>query len=473
MKIYITNVAPETIKNKLNKFEMFLVHKREKYELFSEEFGLHIIENVDSEKQPQKIYKVETNFDTNYLLELKLLEDNETMKKNVDELFENMKFCPNIQFNLETKIFRTGIFKLPVKMNRIYHSDYKATSLDRKGKIIKAGTIEPIDLELLERRNPHAKIIGDKILNRLEMLLLKPTPTINESDPEKAIILGRQQLYSNEDDRTYFSNVMSLKSFIVPDPDSYEPIIENITLEHIANDISEKNPNIICTLIVITCRNQSINIENPSVGIPLNSYLKPIVENIDSRKKEKINNEDLVESFTNPYTPSEVLKLPIVLDSNGNKSGLFFSIEMTKKNLYKRFISLKAKKFEKLCSQKERDEAGIQLKLTNLSVYDSQDDLNCANIDFIRMTSILESKKFAGYQKFIAYVDEHHDHHLFDVAKPKGKYLVLIGPEGDFDPSEIQKALANGFQPVSLGRSRLRTETAGLAAVEMLQLINR
>lgn len=89
------------------------------------------------------------------------------------------------------------------------------------------------------------------------------------------------------------------------------------------------------------------------------------------------------------------------------------------------------------------------------------------------LDSILESKKFAGYQKFIAYVDEHHDHHLFDVAKPKGKYLVLIGPEGDFDPSEIQKALANGFQPVSLGKSRLRTETAGLAAVEMLQLINR
>lgn len=90
-----------------------------------------------------------------------------------------------------------------------------------------------------------------------------------------------------------------------------------------------------------------------------------------------------------------------------------------------------------------------------------------------RLESILESNKFEGFQKFIAYVDEHHDHHLFDSAKAKGKYLVLIGPEGDFDPSEIQKALANGFQPVSLGKSRLRTETAGLAAVEMLQLINR
>lgn len=90
-----------------------------------------------------------------------------------------------------------------------------------------------------------------------------------------------------------------------------------------------------------------------------------------------------------------------------------------------------------------------------------------------RLDSILESKKFEGYQKFIAYVDENHDHHLFDSAKAKGKYLVLIGPEGDFDPAEIKKALSNGFQPISLGKSRLRTETAGLAAVEMLQLINR
>jgi 16S rRNA (uracil1498-N3)-methyltransferase len=89
------------------------------------------------------------------------------------------------------------------------------------------------------------------------------------------------------------------------------------------------------------------------------------------------------------------------------------------------------------------------------------------------LDSILESNKFEGFQKFIAYVDEHHDHHLFDIAKSNGKYLVLIGPEGDFDPTEIRKALANGFKPVSLGRSRLRTETAGLAAVEMLQLINR
>ena len=50
--------------------------------------------------------------------------------------------------------------------------------------------------------------------------------------------------------------------------------------------------------------------------------------------------------------------------------------------------------------------------------------------------------------------------------------LILIGPEGDFDPSEIQLALQNGFVPVTLGNSRLRTETAGLVACHTACLVN-
>ena len=90
-----------------------------------------------------------------------------------------------------------------------------------------------------------------------------------------------------------------------------------------------------------------------------------------------------------------------------------------------------------------------------------------------KLSELLKSTDFAEYQKFIAYVDENHTHHLLDLAKAGGKYLILIGPEGDFDPKEIQLAFAQGFQAVSLGKSRLRTETAGLAAVQMLQVLNR
>lgn len=47
---------------------------------------------------------------------------------------------------------------------------------------------------------------------------------------------------------------------------------------------------------------------------------------------------------------------------------------------------------------------------------------------------------------------------------------VLVGPEGDFSVDEVRQALEAGYRSVSLGRSRLRTETAGLAAVMMVQL---
>ena len=90
-----------------------------------------------------------------------------------------------------------------------------------------------------------------------------------------------------------------------------------------------------------------------------------------------------------------------------------------------------------------------------------------------KLNELLKSADFADYQKFIAFVDENHTHHLLDLATACGKYLILIGPEGDFDPKEIQLALENGYQAISLGKSRLRTETAGLAAVQMLQVLNR
>lgn len=50
---------------------------------------------------------------------------------------------------------------------------------------------------------------------------------------------------------------------------------------------------------------------------------------------------------------------------------------------------------------------------------------------------------------------------------------VLVGPEGDFSIDEVRMALDRGYESVSLGTSRLRTETAGLSAVMMSQLARR
>lgn len=51
---------------------------------------------------------------------------------------------------------------------------------------------------------------------------------------------------------------------------------------------------------------------------------------------------------------------------------------------------------------------------------------------------------------------------------PSGQQLICIGPEGDFTPAEIEIALQMGFVPVSLGETRLRTETAGVVAAVLL-----
>ena len=62
---------------------------------------------------------------------------------------------------------------------------------------------------------------------------------------------------------------------------------------------------------------------------------------------------------------------------------------------------------------------------------------------------------------------------LGDLLQPEGNALVLIGPEGDFSIAEVNEAIQAGFQPISLGESRLRTETAALVAVHLMYLAKR
>jgi len=76
-------------------------------------------------------------------------------------------------------------------------------------------------------------------------------------------------------------------------------------------------------------------------------------------------------------------------------------------------------------------------------------------------------------QKFIAHCEGGDKLNLKDEVKPFGRYLILIGPEGDFTPKEIDDALNNGFKAITLGESRLRTETAALEACFEVNFLNR
>jgi len=82
-------------------------------------------------------------------------------------------------------------------------------------------------------------------------------------------------------------------------------------------------------------------------------------------------------------------------------------------------------------------------------------------------------KQTVADQKFIAYVDHENLHYLKDNIMKEKRYLMLIGPEGDFSKDELNHALENKFQKISLGPNRLRTETAGLAACHILNLLNQ
>jgi 16S rRNA (uracil1498-N3)-methyltransferase len=84
---------------------------------------------------------------------------------------------------------------------------------------------------------------------------------------------------------------------------------------------------------------------------------------------------------------------------------------------------------------------------------------------------IFIAQNFEG-QKFIAHCGEEDKPLLSEIIHKGENVLILIGPEGDFSKDEIRKAMEHGFTPVSLGKSRLRTETAAMVACHTVNLAN-
>jgi len=77
---------------------------------------------------------------------------------------------------------------------------------------------------------------------------------------------------------------------------------------------------------------------------------------------------------------------------------------------------------------------------------------------------------FSSINKMIAHCEDSEKKGIRDWESGIGRssHLILIGPEGDFSHEEIGSAINKGFQPVSLGQTRLRTETAGIVAATLL-----
>jgi 16S rRNA (uracil1498-N3)-methyltransferase len=78
---------------------------------------------------------------------------------------------------------------------------------------------------------------------------------------------------------------------------------------------------------------------------------------------------------------------------------------------------------------------------------------------------------FTG-QRFIAHCEDTNKKSLKNEIQPKQNITILIGPEGDFSVKEIEMAIQNKFIPVTLGETRLRTETAAIVACHTVTLMN-
>jgi 16S rRNA (uracil1498-N3)-methyltransferase len=125
-----------------------------------------------------------------------------------------------------------------------------------------------------------------------------------------------------------------------------------------------------------------------------------------------------------------------------------------------------------ICSHSERREVKTErLKNISISALKQSQNFFLPEISEAILFEDFIAKKSSS-QKFICSCEVDSNHHLKNVCRPASDCVVLIGPEGDFTQEEIILALKNNFIEVSLGDTRLRTETAGIVACSVVNFIN-
>lgn len=128
-----------------------------------------------------------------------------------------------------------------------------------------------------------------------------------------------------------------------------------------------------------------------------------------------------------------------------------------------------------ICERSERKEVKVE-RLKKIVVSAAKQSLKAYVPQVnpaISFSKFIQSVESDAYFKGIAHCVESKKNYIANSFIPNEKYLILIGPEGDFSENEITQAGDAGFIPLSLGDARLRTETAALAAVLETALLNR
>ena len=129
-----------------------------------------------------------------------------------------------------------------------------------------------------------------------------------------------------------------------------------------------------------------------------------------------------------------------------------------------------------LCCERSERRTVKEERLQRVAVSAMKQSLKCRLTEISPIVSFDDfiGRDYGDAQLFIAHcAPDEHKRLLRDLVEPKRRVVVMIGPEGDFSHREVERAEAAGFKPVSLGESRLRTETAALAGVMTVALVNQ
>lgn len=124
-----------------------------------------------------------------------------------------------------------------------------------------------------------------------------------------------------------------------------------------------------------------------------------------------------------------------------------------------------------LCERSERKDIKIErVEKIVISAMKQSLKAHLPKLNSLTSFSTLVKTPFDG-EKYIAHCNNATEN-LVEIYKKGTNTLILIGPEGDFSEKEIKLAKENNFKEISLGKSRLRTETAGVVACDMINILN-
>ena len=160
-------------------------------------------------------------------------------------------------------------------------------------------------------------------------------------------------------------------------------------------------------------------------------------------------------------------KIEIAVAPTKNADRIEWMVEKLTEMGIDRFTPLK-------CEHSERKNIN-QERLNRIAVSAMKQSLKatCPEIDELTSFQQYVNEPFEG-DKFICYCDNDKPREtLLDLKYSKRPVRILIGPEGDFSKEEVEEAFKMNYKPITLGESRLRTETAGLIACADVHAVRR